>query len=145
MCIRDRVGVYVNNALSNITSGITPLSNVYLTGNINPGTVNVTSQTLSDASGTINWNMATGPVATVTLTGTGRTVAAPTNLKVGTIILHIYQDGTGGRTITTWNSVFKWTAGVAWVATNTSPNAHDVLSFVSDGTNLYGSYLPDMR
>ena len=77
---------------------------------------------------------------TVTLTGTGRTVAAPTNLKVGTLILHVYQDATGSRTITTWNSVFKWPGGVAPTLT-TTVGARDVMSFFSDGTNLYGTYI----
>jgi len=119
--------------------------NPSFSGTVNVAGANMLQQTLSDSSGTISWNAVNGTVATVTLTGTGRTVAAPTNLKVGTYILHVYQDGTGGRTITTWNSVFKWPAGTAWVASNTSPNAHDVLSFVCDGTNLYGSFIPDVR
>jgi hypothetical protein len=71
-------------------------------------------------------------------------MAAPTNLKVGTYILRVYQDGSGSRTITTWNSVFKWTAAVAPVL-STGANKLDIITFFSDGTNLYGSYLPDMR
>jgi hypothetical protein len=70
-------------------------------------------------------------------------MAAPTNLKVGTYILNVIQDGTGSRTIT-WNSVFKWTAAVAPPLT-TAANRRDVFSFFSDGTNLYGSFLPDVR
>ena len=70
-------------------------------------------------------------------------MAAPTNLKVGTYILRVYQDATGSRSLT-WNGVFKWTAAVAPVLTTTGSRL-DVVSFYSDGTNLYGSYLPDMR
>jgi len=106
---------------------------------------NIQAQTLSDSSGTISWNASAGQVATVTLTGTGRTVAAPSNVRVGTYVLHILQDGVGGRTITSWNSVFKWAGGAAWSASNTSPNARDAVSFISDGTNLYGSWIPDVR
>ena len=102
---------------------------------------NVAFVTLTD-SATINWDVSQGSVATVTLGG-NRVIAAPTNLKVGTYILHIIQDGTGGRTVT-WNSVFKWPAGVAPVLTTTG-NRRDLFSFVCDGTNLYGSYLPDVR
>ena len=91
---------------------------------------------------TINWDVSLGSVATVTLGG-NRVVAAPTNLKIGTYILHVIQDGTGGRTVT-WNSVFKWPAGIAPVLTTTG-NRRDLFSFVCDGTNLYGSYLPDVR
>jgi len=55
----------------------------------------------------------------------------------------VVQDATGSRTLT-WNSVFKWPAGVAPVLTTTA-NARDVFSFISDGNNLYGSYLTDVK
>ena len=102
---------------------------------------NISNQTLTDGS-TINWDVSLGSVATVTLGG-NRAIAAPTNLKVGSYILHVIQDGAGGRTLT-WNSVFKWPAGVAPVLTSTA-GRRDLFSFVCDGTNLYGSYLPDVR
>jgi len=102
---------------------------------------NIANQILTDGS-TINWDVSLGSVATVTLGG-NRTIAAPTNLKIGSYILHIIQDGSGNRTVT-WNSVFKWPAGVAPVLTTTG-NRRDLFSFVCDGTNLYGSYLPDVR
>ena len=102
---------------------------------------NVLSQTLTDGA-TISWDTNLGQIATVTLGG-NRVVAAPSNLKVGTYILHVIQDGTGSRTLT-WNSIFKWPAGVAPVLTTTAA-ARDVFSFVCDGTNLYGSYLPDVK
>ena len=102
---------------------------------------NIANQILTDG-GTINWDTSLGSVATVTLGG-NRTIAAPTNLKIGSYILHIIQDGSGNRTVT-WNSIFKWPAGVAPVLTTTG-NRRDLFSFVCDGTNLYGSYLPDVR
>ena len=102
---------------------------------------NVASQTLTDGA-TVNWDASQGSVAYLTLGG-NRTIAAPTNLKVGSYILHIIQDGSGNRTVT-WNSIFKWPAGVAPVLTTTA-NRRDLFSFVCDGTNLYGSYLPDVR
>ena len=109
------------------------------------GTVNVNAntafQTLTDGV-TISWDVSLGQIATVTLAG-NRTVAAPTNLKVGTYILHVIQDATGSRTLT-WNSVFKWPAATAPTLTTTA-NARDVFSFICDGTNLYGTYVPDVR
>ena len=102
---------------------------------------NIANQILTDGP-TISWDVSQGSVATVTLGG-NRTVAAPTNLKVGSYILTVIQDGTGSRTLT-WNAVFKWPAGVAPVLTTTG-NRRDLFSFVCDGTNLYGSYLPDVR
>jgi hypothetical protein len=102
---------------------------------------NVSNQTLTDGV-TINWDVSLGAVATVTLGG-DRTIAAPTNLKVGTYLLHVIQDATGSRTLT-WNAVFKWPAAVAPTLT-TIGSRRDIISFVCDGTNLYGSFLPDVR
>jgi hypothetical protein len=96
-----------------------------------------TTQTLTDGA-TVNWNTASGNIATLTLGG-NRTMAAPTGLTAKTYILVVNQDATGSRTIT-WNSVFKWAGGAAPVLSTTA-NAKDVFSFFSDGTNLYGSYL----
>jgi hypothetical protein len=118
-----------------------PAATLDVVGTVSVARANVLNQTLTDGA-TINWNTASGQVATVTLGGS-RIMAAPTNLRVGTYILHVIQDATGSRTLT-WNSVFKWTAGVAPPLTTTA-NARDVFSFVSDGTNLYGSFIPDVR
>ena len=131
-----------------IAKNATLSTNLTVSGNttLNGTTIdksNSLSQTLTDGA-TINWDVALGRVATVTLGAAGRTMAAPTNLKVGTYILRVYQDATGSRTITTWNSVFKWTAAVAPVL-STGAGKLDIITFFSDGTNLYGSYLPDMR
>lgn len=136
-----------NVAASNVTAntiGIgtsTPSANLDVSGSVNFSKANYLSQTLTDAS-TINWDTSAGVIATVTLGG-NRTMAAPTNLKIGTYILHVIQDGSGGRTLT-WNSVFKWTAATAPTLT-TAANRRDIFSFICDGTNLYGSFLPDVR
>jgi len=107
----------------------------------NTAYANTSNQTLTDGS-TISWDLFLGQVATITLGG-NRTFAAPTNMRVGTYILHVIQDGAGNRTIT-WNSTFKWAAGVTPTLTTTAA-ARDVFSFVSDGTNMYGSMLPDVK
>jgi phage-related tail fiber protein len=94
-----------------------------------------TAQTLTDAA-TISWDMNSGGIATVTLGG-NRTMAAPTNLKKGTYILKVIQDGTGSRTLA-WNAVFKWASGTA-PTLSTAAGTVDILTFVCDGTNMYGS------
>ena len=137
-----------SSGLITACNSMTVTQNLTVSGNttLNGTTIdksNSLSQTLTDGA-TINWDVALGRVATVTLGAAGRTMAAPTNLKVGTYILRVYQDGTGSRTITTWNAVFKWTAAVAPVL-STGASKLDIITFFSDGTNLYGSYLPDMR
>ena len=133
-------GVTMNQSLV-VSKNLTVSSNSVFSGTINSAGANILSQTLTDGA-TISWNTALGQIATVTL-GDNRTMDAPTNLKVGTYILRVYQDATGNRTIT-WNSVFKWTAATAPVLSTTA-NALDIITLFSDGTNLYGSYLPDMR
>jgi len=124
-------------------------TNLFVGGNttLNGTTVdksNALSQTLTDGT-TISWDVALGRVATLTLGANAatRTIAAATNQKVGTYILRIVQDGTGNRTVS-WNGNYKWTAQTAPVL-STAAGAIDIITFFSDGTKMYGSYLPDMR
>lgn len=91
--------------------------------------------TLTDAA-SIAWNLDDGQSAIVTLGG-NRTLANPTNLKAGaTYALIVRQDATGGRTLA-YGSVYKWPGGVA-PTLSTGVNAIDIITFVSDGTNMYG-------
>jgi len=133
-------GAFVANS-TQVSLGNTVFTPSGFTGTVSTAQANVLSQTLTDGS-TVSWNTADGQIAYLTLGG-NRTVSNPTNLKVGTYILHLIQDGTGNRTVT-WGSSFKWVAGVAPVL-STGSGKRDLFSFVSDGTNLYGSYLPDVR
>lgn len=90
--------------------------------------------TLTDGA-TINWDLNTQQVAQVTLAG-NRTLAAPTNIQSGgTYILLVRQDGTGSRTLT-FNSAYKFPTAPFL---STTANSIDIFSFVSDGTNLFGS------
>ncbi len=94
-----------------------------------------TYQTLTDGA-TVNWNANNGAVATVTLGG-NRTLANATNLLAGaTYIVLVKQDATGGRTLA-YGSQYKWPGGTD-PTLSTAANAVDVLTFVCDGTNLYG-------
>lgn len=121
-------------------SSATTTSNLTISGTTTDNS-DALNQTLSDGS-TINWNVALGRVATVTIAAS-RTMAAPTNLKVGTYILKVVQGGSGSYNIT-WNGLFKWTAQTA-PTLSTAVGAVDVFSFFSDGSKLYGSFLPDVR
>ena len=96
---------------------------------------NFGTATLTDAS-SIAWNLATQQVARVTLGG-NRTLANPSNLvDGGTYILTVKQDGTGSRTLL-YGSAYKW-AGASSPTLSTNANAVDILTFISDGTYLYG-------
>ena len=93
-------------------------------------------QTLTDGS-SIAWNMNTQQAAKVTLGG-NRTLANPTNLEAGgTYTLIVSQDATGGRTLA-YGTDYKW-PGATPPVLSTAANAVDVLTFLCDGTNLYGS------
>lgn len=94
-----------------------------------------TSQALTDAA-TITWDANSGEVGTVTLGG-NRTLALITNLKVGTYILKVTQDGTGTRTLA-YAAGYKWPGGVAPVL-STAIGAVDIITFYSDGTSLFGA------
>ena len=88
---------------------------------------------LTDAA-TIAWDTV-NQVATFTFVSTNRTFGAPTNLRNGAFYaLAVIQNG-GSNTLT-WNSVFKWAAGVA-PTLSTAAGAKDYFTFRSDGTNLY--------
>jgi hypothetical protein len=101
-------------------------------------------QTLTDAA-TIAWDTNLGRSAQVTIGATGRTMGAPTNLLAGeSYTLIVIQDAGGSKTITTWNTVFKWAGGVTPVLTTTA-NAKDIVSGVSDGTNIYCTWINDVK
>lgn len=108
----------------------------------NAPSVNVLSQTLTDGA-TVNWNMSSGVIATLTLTGNNHAIAAPSPMRIGSAILHLFQDTTAGRVVS-WNSVYKWPGGVAPVL-SPGANKHDIISFVCDGASLFGTYMNDVR
>ena len=101
-----------------------------------------TRTTLTDAAN-IAWNLDSNQVAIVTLGG-NRTLDNPTNLKAGGhYTLYVKQDATGGRTLA-YGTVYKWPAAIAPIIT-AAANSLDILSFASDGTNMYGVHNQDMR
>ena len=96
---------------------------------------NFSTATLTDGAN-ISWNLDDEQVAKVTLAG-NRTLDNPTNLvDGGTYILRVIQDATGSRTLS-YGTAYKWVGGVAPTLTTTA-NGIDIISFVSDGTNMYG-------
>jgi len=91
----------------------------------------------------ISWNLNTSQVATVTLAG-NRTLNNPTNMQSGaTYILIVKQDGTGNRTLS-YGSAYKWPNGTPPILSTTA-SAVDILTFISDGTNMYGMMQGDFK
>lgn len=98
-------------------------------------TQNFNATTLTDGA-TINWDASANQVASVTLGG-NRTLANPTNMvDGGTYILRVVQDGTGSRTLS-YGANYLWPGGTA-PTLSTDADAVDILTFISDGTNMYG-------
>ncbi|BAQ85483.1 tail fiber protein [uncultured Mediterranean phage uvMED] len=91
---------------------------------------------LSDGAN-ISWDLSQNQVASVTLAG-NRTLDAPSNQVAGaTYILIVKQDGTGSRTLNTSASSYKFPGGTEPVL-STGANAVDILTFVSDGSSMFG-------
>jgi hypothetical protein len=147
----DTLFAVTNSAFTQSNSAYAQSNNAYVAANsaisaaanaINSiASVVITNGTLTDGA-TISWNLSQYQIATVTLGG-DRTLANASNLSVGTYILHIYQDATGSRTLS-YGTGYKWPLGVS-PPLSTTASAHDVLSFVCDGTNMYGSYMLDVK
>ena len=136
----------VNVSTGNLQQGGTNVALVSGTQTLTGKTLTnpaLTHQTLTDGA-TINWDMSSGNMASVTLGG-NRTMAAPTNLPAaGTVALRIIQDGTGSRTIT-WNSVFKWPSATAPTLSTTAGRTDLVTCAMFDGTNLLCNATLDVR
>ena len=113
------------------------------------GKVNVTNgggEIFFDAgnSGTaITLNLANGNVQKLTLTGNCTiTLTSPASGAFRSLLLYVFQDGTGSRTIT-WPGSVKWgTAGAPTLSTTASKMDKILLDTVDGGTNWYGSAGP---
>ncbi|NDD75721.1 MAG: hypothetical protein EBZ40_12220 [Gammaproteobacteria bacterium] len=98
-------------------------------------THNFTATTLTDGTN-IAWDLSQNQVAIVTLAG-NRALSNPTNQVNGAVyILVVKQDSTGSRTLS-FGTTYKFPSGTA-PTLSTGANKVDVLTFISDGTNLYG-------
>lgn len=92
-------------------------------------------QVLADGAN-IAWDLDLEQTATVTLAG-NRQLDNPTNMVAGhTYILRVVQDGAGNRTLT-YDTAYLFPDGTAFTL-STGGGEVDILTFYSDGTNMYG-------
>ena len=87
----------------------------------------------------IYWDLRSMSYAEVTLTG-NRTLYArhvTKSMKSATFILEVTQDGSGSHTLTFDSTIFKFPGGTP-PTLSTGAGAIDILTFVSDGTYMYG-------
>jgi len=96
---------------------------------------NFKSITLEDAP-SVNWDLASGQVAKLTLGG-NRTLANPTSPRDGGTYILVVTQGQAAYTLT-YGNMFKWPNGVAPVIGSTS-GCRNVLTFVYDGANMLGA------
>lgn len=96
-----------------------------------------TAPTAANSGTSATLDISSGTVLRYTMTG-NCTFTMPTSPTAGqSFILILTQDGTGGRT-----AVFtgvKWPAATAPTITTTATTGRDILTFVYDGTNWYGT------
>ena len=97
---------------------------------------NFAATALTITSGTVPWNLAENQVATLTVT-TNSTMNTPTNPQAGSTYVMIVTQGTGGSNTLSFSTAYKFVGGSAPVLSTGSAQV-DVLSFVSNGTVLYG-------
>jgi hypothetical protein len=124
----------VDGILANRGTGVWHLTNPSIT-NYTEGVVAIGSagsaQTISLASGTVQ---------TATLTSaTACTFTMPTAVAGKSWVLYLKQPSSGTATTATFTGV-KWNAAGAPTIT-AATGKMDILSFVSDGTNWYGTYV----
>jgi len=122
---------------SNVTSAKVDTTSVAVLGTAQQytRTHNFSATTLTDAA-SIAWDASQNQVASVTLTAS-RTLANPTNMTNGAVyILIVKQNGTGGWTLS-YGANYKWPAAATPTITSTA-NSASILTFISDGTYMYG-------
>lgn len=97
---------------------------------------NFAATALTITSGTVPWDLSQNQVATLTVT-TNSTMNTPTNPQAGSTYVMIVTQGTGGSNTLSFSTAYKFVGGSAPVLSTGSAQV-DVLSFVSNGTVLYG-------
>ena len=126
----------LGNATVTLGSTTTSVGNLTLT-NLTATNYTESVVAIGNSGTTQTLSLTSGTVQTVTLTG-NCTFTMPTATAGKSFILIVVQDATGSRTAT-FTSV-KWPNGTAPTITTTASTGRDILTFVADGTNWYGTY-----
>ena len=90
----------------------------------------------SGATPAINWGLGAKQKMTLTANATP-TFTAPSG--VANLLLMLVQDATGSRTVT-WPASVKWVGAAAPTLTTTATTGTDIVTFLYDGTNYWGTY-----
>ena len=126
----------INTSLFDDKASLSAAQNIF-SGDLKAKTYILTNPTTTIAStSTTTINLATGNVLEVFLTS--NTTLSFTNPRIGTYIIKIKQDGTGGKTVTF--PTIKWADDAVPTITATA-NRTDLVTLIYDGTNYYATCL----
>ena len=85
----------------------------------------------------VAWDLDAAQVAYLTL-GHNATMANPTNQQAGGVYILRITQGSAVKTVS-WGTSYKWPGAAAPTMTATA-GAVDIVTFTSDGTNMFGSF-----
>lgn len=94
------------------------------------------NEILSITSEAADWDLSTKQIVSITLTDD--VTISGTNIPSGLAHFTLLVKQNGSYTVS-WSNQFKWASGEAPTITTTSGSV-DIISFVSDGYYLYGSF-----
>lgn len=91
----------------------------------------------TETTNTLTWDLNTEQVKIVTLEFNGDTnINTPTNQQAGSTYILILKQGVNTTTVS-WDSTYKFPGGAAPSMSDTL-NDVDIVTFISDGTSMYG-------
>ena len=125
-------GTFTENIIAGAGGDIDIRADLDFVGDIDDVTVKLAN---------VSWDLNDNQVTKFTLDG-NLVLDNPTNQQAGTTyIVTLTQDGVGSRTLS-YGSVYKFPGGTA-PTLSIGVNDVDIISFVSDGTNMYGVFQGD--
>lgn len=127
------------SVLFNTVTGLTVNGNLTFTGQSNNPIYSAGTVTSTHIP---NWDNSN--IQTVILSAATTNISGGTNIANGAVYTIILKQNASGSRTVNWGSEYKWQSGIAPILTATA-NAVDILTFISDGTNLYGLIAKDFR
>jgi predicted secreted protein len=113
------------NGTANITGNLTLSGQSYFV-----------ASTITNSGASYSWDLNTNQVARLTLNG-NKTLNNPTNQNAGAVYILIVTQSASGSNTLAFDTAYKFPGGVT-PTISTTANKVDVLTFVSDGTNMLG-------
>jgi predicted secreted protein len=135
-------GSYSNHPIYFVTNNterlrINSSGTVSIAGNLTlSGQSYFVATTITNSGASYSWNLNTNQVARLTLNG-NKTLNNPTNQNAGAVYILIVTQSSSGSNTLAFDTAYKFPGGVT-PTISTTANKVDVLTFVSDGTNMLG-------